>query len=468
VLKLTFILMALCSISLNAYAENQQLANYLGTGSHPQLRIELSANNGPKWQSFSIAYRGIGNIPWSSSASEDWSPWSVIDEKGNYYGTITLHSDGAKASWGNYAAGKNGYYLEGIHFSLNSSARAYQLTVDKIHRGSSTGPFPDAPLAQPAVYPKTETKIILSVSGQHIINNQRQAIVLKGLVRPSLEWNAQGEQLSIPDIQNIRGWSANVIRIDLNQLYWFDSEPTATKGSYKQIINAIIYYAIQNNMAVILDLHWTENGHQSSMANKESIRFWKEVANEYKDFGTVLFELFNEPVNIDKATWLRGNDVYAGYQQLYDAVRSTGAENICIINGLEWGYDLSFVNETFKVSGHNIVYGSHPYGRTQFGNNFQGTLGKYPLIFTEFGVNQSSYFPNGYQAVYKAVLNFANQNQISYTGFAWWVDPDTNKADIFPDLIKNWSGTPLNGGVYIHDDMQANPGTTLATSTTSS
>jgi hypothetical protein len=454
---LIFILFFSVSSFKVVYAD-QKIGNYLGTGSDPRLHLELSENNGPGWKPFSIDYQEIGNLPWSNDPSKDWSPWNVKDEDGNYYGTITLRSDGNKATFDIYVPGQNSY-LEGVHFSFNAGAKAYQLTADKIHNKPSTGPFPSAPLAQPAVYPNTDIPIVLSTYGSNIVNDKGKKIILKGVVRPSLEWNAQGEKLSEQDIKNMRNWGANVIRIDLNQNYWFNSGPTSQIGSYKQVINAIVYYAIQNNMAVILDLHWTENGHQSNMANKDSIRFWKEVAAEYKNFGTVLFELFNEPVNIDQNSWLSGNNVYAGYQQLYDAIRSVGANNICIINGLDWGYNLSFVNDDFKINGYNIVYGSHPYNRTTFDNNFQGVLGKYPLIFTEFGINQNSYFPNGYQSVYKAILGFSNQFQISYTGFAWWVDSDASKVNTFPDLIQDWSGTPLNGGTFIHDDMKIYPGT---------
>ena len=211
-----------------------------------------------------------------------------------------MHSDGNNTSWGTYASGQKGYYLEGINFSYNSDVKAYQLTADKIHGNVAFSPFPLAPIAQPAVYSGTNMKIVFSTDGANIVNNKGNKIILKGLVRPSLKWNEQGENLSVQDIQNMQRWGANAIRIDLNQNYWLASSPSTQMGSYKQIINAVIYYAIQNNMAVILDLHWTENGHQSNMANKNSIRFWKEVANEYKNFGTVLFELFNEPTNIDK------------------------------------------------------------------------------------------------------------------------------------------------------------------------
>lgn len=458
-----------------AYAVPQQLANYLGTGSNPDIHLELSPSNGPAWGSYNIDYGQLGNVPYSSNSSNQWSPWNVKDENGNYYGTITLNSDGNTVTWSNYVGGSNGYYLDGVHLSYNNGLHAYQLTVDSIHMGNNgggnggDGPFPNTPEATPAVYANSTTPIVLSTNGSNLVNDKGQTVVLKGVVRPSLEWNPQGQYLSAQDIQAMHTWGANVVRLDLNQNYWLSSGPVTQAGSYKQIINAIIYNAVQNNMAVILDLHWTVNGQQSPMANNDSITFWTDVANTYKNFGTVIFELFNEPYGIDQGTWLNGNSQYVGYQQLYNAVRATGAQNVCIVNGLDYGYDLSFVSDSFKVNGTNIVYGSHPYNEKgsssytgqggSFANDFKGVLGKYPLIFTEFGVNQSSYFPSGYQTVYNTDISYADQNGISYTGFAWWVD--TSNPNTFPDIIADWNGTPLNGGIMIHDDVVAHPGTSL-------
>lgn len=449
------------------------LGNYIGTGSNPNIRLELSAN-GAGWNTYNIGYKGTGNVPYSSDTTKQWSSWNVKDENNKYYGTLTLNSDGKTVSFSKYSAPSpaTGYYLTGIKLNLKSGL--YQLTVDKINMpaDAATGPFPDAPLATPATYTGTSTPIVLSVSGPNIVNDKGKTILLKGLVRPSLEWNNQGQYLSVTDVQNMRNWAnSNVLRINLNQDYWFASAPATTKGSYKQIINALVYYAIQNNMAVILDLHWI-NGRQINMADKQSIIFWQQVAWDYKDFGTVMFELYNEPA-VDKNVWLNGNSQYAGYQQLYDAVRGTGAQNIVIANGSDWGYDVSFVNDSFKIKGANIVYGSHPYcekGADNYkgpggslANNFKGILGKYPIIMTEFGVNQSSYYPNNYQAIYQRNLDYINSNNISYTGFAWWVDSDPQRVNAFPDIIKDWNGTPLNGGILIQNDMKAKPGTPVNT-----
>lgn len=445
---------------LTFFVAVQQLANYIGTGSNPHILLELSPQNGPGWGPYTIDYQGIGNEPWSTDPSNQWAPWNVKDTSGNYYGTITLNSDGNTVTWNNYVAGSDGYYLEGINLTFNSGVNAYQLTVDQIHGGGGgAGPFPDAPLATPSA-------TTFSVNGAKIVDQTGAEVWLKGVVRPSLEWNPQGQFLSVQDIENMHSWGANVIRLDLNQNYWLASQPVTVAGSYKQIINAIVYYATQNNMAVILDLHWVVDGSQSPMANADSITFWQQVASDYKSFGTVLFELFNEPYGIPQSTWLNGDSNYSGYQQLYNAVRGTGANNLCIVNGLDYGYDVSFVSSSFRVNGTNVVYGSHPYNEKgaptytgpggSFANDFQNILGQYPIIFTEFGVNTSNYFPTGYQTVYSRILSYVNQNHVHYTGFAWWVDPDQTKWDTFPDIIQDWNGTPLNGGVQIKQDLNQN------------
>lgn len=98
-------------------------------------------------------------------------------------------------------------------------------------------------------------------------------------------------------------------------------------------------------------------------------------------------------------------------------------------------------------------------------------MNNYPVIFTEFGAEQDYYYPVGYQDIYQGLLNFVNQKDsiygkqnsqlINYTGFAWWVDDNPLNRNRFPDLIADWDGTPLNGGVYVFADMKANPPTPI-------
>ena len=451
---------------------NVTLANYLGTGSNPNLTLVLS-ENGPRWSPYKINYKGIGNIPWSSNPSEQWSSWNVVDDNKKYYGTITLNCNGTTASWVSYTPGREGYYLEKILFSpVPNQASAYQLTVEKITQPSPPSPFPNAPLATPAEYPGTNRRIWLRTKDGKIVNDQGKVVVLKGLARPSLEWNRQGQYLSQSDIAAMRKWGANVIRIALNQAFWLDSGPRESMGSYKQIVDAMIYYAIKLEMAVILDLHIirpTTPVQQDNMANVASIRFWQDIAKTYADFGTVLFELYNEPNAITNEQWLNGGDnprpptgqgPYVGYQQLYNAVREAGAKNICIVAGTRFGYDLSFVNSGFRVQGVDIVYCAHPWqprgtAEDPLDRNFAGLRGEFPVIFTEFGWNGWGKYNADF---YKYLISYMNEHGFHYTGWGWWVEAN-NPA--FPCLIDDWTGTPINGGKIIHDDIQRNPGTPM-------
>ena len=106
-------------------------------------------------------------------------------------------------------------------------------------------------------------------------------------------------------------------------------------------------------------------GCQQVMADINSKTFWTEVATRYKGDGRVLFELYNEPHDVPWTTWQKGGTTGSGWevvgmQQLYDAVRAAGADNLVIVGGLNWAFDLSGV-ATNRIAGYNIVYATHPY-----------------------------------------------------------------------------------------------------------
>ena len=451
--------------------------NFLGTG-RPKLTMEL-AGSGVTWPQGKIEYKGFAEARWSEDRGKQWSSWNVFDEKRNYYGNINLNCDGATASLGEYKKPEGQYYLTGFRLTQGDGPSNYALRVEGVFG------VLDAPMATRALYPGTNQPIWLSTTKDgKIVNDHGNVVVLKGLARPSLEWNVNGQYLSASDIKTMRTWGANVIRVSLNQAFWLGSAPRESFGSYKQIVDAIIYCAIEQKMAVILDLHILKStpgrAIQENMANQDSIGFWRDVARTYASFGTILFELYNEPNQVTHEQWLSGGGPpppnvagegpYVGYQQLYDAVRGSGAKNLCIVAGTGWGYDLSFVNSDFRVQGTGIVYCSHPWWPrgmdSGLAGNFAGVLGKFPVIFTEFGCNDWDSYDEKknhfYPAFYQHVLDYINANGFHYTGWGWWVESNPNRVgQPMPGLIGDWTGKAINGGVIIHDDLQKHPGTAI-------
>jgi len=292
-----------------------------------------------------------------------------------------------------------------------------------------------------------------------------------GLARSGLEsWPTGDDRLFDPtmarqDFANIRSWGSNIVRIPLNPAYWVKTASHYDPG-YPTQVDSAIARAHSQGLDVVIDMHFSDRGDPTNKAYRlermadanHGIQFWKEVAARYKGDGRVLFELYNEPHDISWDTWLNGGpsgDGYmtAGYQQLYDAVRSTGAQNLVIVNGLNWGYDMSQAG-THLLNGYNVIYGTHVYDWPEkqpaaWDRDFGYLTAKVPVMIGEFGTNNCG------AQYYEWVMNYADQKNIHWISWAWYAPP-ADRADLlcsFAALITDWSGTPSAQGAVVKAHM---------------
>jgi hypothetical protein len=296
-----------------------------------------------------------------------------------------------------------------------------------------------------------------------------------GLARSGLEsWPTGDDRLYDPtlareDFRNIRNWGSNIVRIPLNPAYWVKGAAHYDAGYPTQVDSAILR-AHSQGLDVVIDMHFSDRGDPNNQSYRlermadanHGIAFWKEVAERYKNDGRVLFELYNEPHDISWDTWLNGGpsgDGYqtAGYQQLYDAVRSTGAKNLVIVNGLNWGYDMSQAG-THMLNGYNVIYGTHVYDwpekqPARWDQDFGYLASKVPVMIGEFGTTNCG------TAYYEWVMAYADQHNISWLSWAWYAPP-ANRQDLlcsFAALITDWNGTPSPMGAVVKAHLQSYP-----------
>jgi hypothetical protein len=293
-----------------------------------------------------------------------------------------------------------------------------------------------------------------TVSGNKLMDPTGAQVRIRGMCRPSFEWNAQGEHASYDDYALMRNkWGANAVRISLNQDFWLAGP------SYAATIDQQIAWVRQLNMGIILDLHWND-GKQQNMADRNSITFWKSVATRYKSNPWVMFELYNEPRDISWDQWRNGDSKWAGMQEMYAAIRSVGAEHTVIVGGLNWAFDLSGI-ATHALDGYNIAYATHPYDYDgkQIGDwpaAFGFAASKYPIIMTEFGQYCAT---NTYVA---DLMNYVESLGIHWTAWAWYV-----QGCAFPSIISDWNGTPYPGvGETVKRYMAGNVAGTTGTAGT--
>lgn len=297
------------------------------------------------------------------------------------------------------------------------------------------------------------------VDGATIRHANGSVKIFRGVSRPSLEWSPIGEHLSAVDFQRIASWNARVVRLPLNQDYWL-AGAALHDPAYPSAVAQAVSWARAAGLDVILDLHWSDRGDlsnptpgQQRMPDANSVTFWREVAARWKDDGRVIFELYNEPHDVPWTVWRDGGPsgdgfTAAGMQQLYDAVRSVGAENLVLVGGLDWGYDLSGV-PAHRLRGYNIAYATHPYELP--GKEPATWLAKWgfltatdPVVLTELGSFDCS---TAYTA---QLVDYAESVGASWVGWAWYPGGCS-----FPSMILDWKGLPSAPGWVVRNALES-------------
>ena len=243
----------------------------------------------------------------------------------------------------------------------------------------------------------------LHVEGNKVLDKNGNKVMLTGVNCASLEWLSNPEKLLPTVIYALDNWNANIIRLPLSQDRWFgfggDQVGEDESGErYRSIVDSIVYEIAKRNKYIIMDLHRSNCGYwgefiSGNMPDMNCLVFWKDIAGRYKNHPNVLFGLFNEPFKISWDVWRDGGEVtveYApqnignqimrdesgepelqrityqtpGMQKILDTVRGVGANNIAIISGLDWGYELDGIKKGYVIKdngGNGIILDSHEY-----------------------------------------------------------------------------------------------------------
>lgn len=316
--------------------------------------------------------------------------------------------------------------------------------------------------ADPSKFP-----LELHVEGNKVLNSKGQEVWLKGVNVMSLDWGSQGERVLLTTKTAIEDWKSNIIRLAIKSKYWFGKDPSQKDGgkAYRELVDAVINLAANRGVYVLLDLH------HYRAARQEDADFWTDAATRYKNHPALIFDLMNEPHGTSWEVWQKGGFVPVkkegvdetaflteeekiknnagfrsiGMQGLLDAVRATGAKNICLAGGLDYGYDLSGVLKGFALDdkgGNGLIYGSHIYPwKSKWQKSFLDAAAKYPILSGENGANtkKMGFIPDSQQedaaTWVPAFLGMVEKYKIHWTGFSF--HPGAS-----PVMISDWNYTP--------------------------
>lgn len=334
------------------------------------------------------------------------------------------------------------------------------------------GPWPTpAAVATVAAPPADKLPPALRVVGNQLQTDDGKAVWLQGVAIPSMEWSAKGENILKSVNAAIDDWNANVIRLPVAEHFWFGYGPyqgAKDKGAtYRNLVADVVNTAAARGAYVVIDLH------RYRAPTDVHAGFWQDFAGHYKDHPAVIFELLNEPHDISWEVWQNGGIVpkekkagvveenastkggfqSIGMQRLLDVIRETGAKNVVIAGGLDWGYDLSGILKGHALkdpAGRGIVYSSHVYPwKSDWQGKFLAIAEKHPVFIGECGAEPErmpfipperhedphTWSPDMLAAIQKHKLHWT----------AWCFHPKST-----PRVLMDWNYTPTEfWGAYV-------------------
>ena len=284
-------------------------------------------------------------------------------------------------------------------------------------------------------------------------------------------------------------WFANTVRLPLSQTLWLNGAANqCTAAQYQANVKATIDALTALKFNVIIDLQWSDADGQAvaggwEMPDARSVTFWQQVAPVYAGYSNVIFELFNEPHPSGQASstatwqcWLSGcqitgdqslgtqyppyNYAAVGMQTLVNTVRAAHANNLALVGGINWGYDLSQY-PTYKLTGSNIVLDTHPYpyaGKNTpalWDSSFGFLTSTYAVMSAESGEYDCA------NTFMSQVISYFDAHSMGWVAWAWFVVGGTNQGCGYPQLISDYQGTPLASmGTYIYQHLLSYGNTT--------
>jgi endoglucanase len=372
--------------------------------------------------------------------SNGWTHYEV------YFSDALLDTDATEAGTSLHTNALTAFQIQ-INSKSATAANPFDCLIDDVHFLHDAAPATPPPANVTTVAGHAIAPGGYYTQGNQIFDSSGNVHVFKGLDRPSMEFDPAGQGITRDDIQRMKAVGANVIRYSLSEGYWLSTHPQFN-ANYQAYVDRAVYWTLQYGMDVILDLHWSGNpAAQQQMADKQAITFWQQVATKYKGDGRVLFELYNEPHDISGAVWKGGDGTFAGMQQLYDAVRGTGANNLVMAGGVDFANDLDSLLPAQALTGINVAYVTHPYIWKTPPSGYDASAAMFPVIATEFGnaaANPGGLAPDSCDAsAYTSTIADFTKRGMSWTSWAWFVSA---QRCAFPSLLDKFDGTPTPPG----------------------
>ncbi len=248
----------------------------------------------------------------------------------------------------------------------------------------------------------------ISVTGATILRDgvpwQAKGVVIAAFAPPDAgtkdAYAKARARFGIPALDKIRAYGADVIRMHVNQDE-LDPENKRRSKTYKEKYVSAVRLARSRGFNVIVNMvKWSpEDGMDDPdrglpyLPSEVTVRAWRQLAPIFKDDSGVMFEVFNEP-GLKQNTSANWSKLKKATQPVIDAIRSSGAKNAIIVEGVR---NAHYLSEEFILNDpeRKLIYGVHPFinkdarDRASWERDWGFMSKKVPIMVTAFNATAS-------------------------------------------------------------------------------
>jgi hypothetical protein len=173
-------------------------------------------------------------------------------------------------------------------------------------------------------------------------------------------------------------WETQIIRaaMGVNEPGGYTTDQASNRNRVKTLVEA----AIDAGIYVIIDWH----SHHAEDYEVQAIDFFKEMATLYGGYDNVIYEIYNEPLNI---SWPDKLKPYA--EHVISAIREIDPDNMIIVGTPEWSQRVDLAAADPITISDNIAYTLHfytVYHKQWLRDRADAALAQgIPLFITEWG-----------------------------------------------------------------------------------
>lgn len=278
----------------------------------------------------------------------------------------------------------------------------------------------------------------LSVAGTEIQDQNGNTFSLKGVSTHGLAWFSQ--YVNQDSFNTMRdSWGINTVRLAM-----YSNPNDGYNKKMHEIVKKGVKYASDAGLYVIVDWHIL-NDNNPNMYKSTAIEFFKEMAELYKDYPNVLYEICNEPNG--NVTWEKDIKPYA--TDVITEIRKIDNDAIIIVGTPTWSQDVDIVAKSPLTNVNNVMYSLHFYAAThkQFLRDkmINALNSGLPIFVSEFGICDAS--GNGYidEKEANTWIDTLNSNNISW--ICWNLSNKNESSSLILNSCEktsNWTESDLS------------------------